>query len=181
MSKSSIFFILIAIVIGAIFIFISQQKNTQSQIINSPSQESTQQNSQIEQIIEEIGLQFSYPNDLTFRKEIADDYGKIRNLGFYIEKGSSDNPTYMLYGLYQFQKNATEQDLEKTKTDMDRSTIKETSIDGYKGIEGLILGPKTRYVTAILKDGKLFSVSTIPPTQENKELTDRIISTFDFK
>lgn len=28
---------------------------------------------------------------------------------------------------------------------MDTLSIKEASIDGYKGIEGLILGPKTRY------------------------------------
>lgn len=134
-----------------------------------------------EQTVDEIGLRFSYPNDLTFRKEVADDYGRIRNLGFYLEKGSPDKPTYMLYGLYQFQTEAAEADLEKAKTEMDKTTIKEITLDGYKGIEGLILGPKTRYITIILKDGKLFSVSTIPPTQGNKELTDMILATFDFK
>lgn len=134
-----------------------------------------------EQTVDEIGLSFKMPPGTTFKKEIADDYGRIRNLGFYAERGPSDKPTYMLYGLYQFQTEATEQDLEKAKTEMDKTTIKETSIDVYKGIEGLILGPKTRYITIVLKDGKLFSVSTIPPTQENKKLTAEVLATFDFK
>lgn len=72
-------------------------------------------------------------------------------------------------------------DLERAKTEMDPASIKETSIDGYKGIEGLILGPKTRYITIVLKGNKLFSVSTSPPTAENKATTEQILSTFDFK
>lgn len=71
--------------------------------------------------------------------------------------------------------------LELAKKEMDTSTIREATIDGYQGIEGLIVGPKTRYTTIILKDGRLFSVSTTPPTQENKELTEGIMDTFDFK
>lgn len=133
-----------------------------------------------QQTVEEIGLSFKIPSDTTFRKEIADDAGKIRTLGFYVEKGDN-NSSYTLYGLYQSFKEATEQDLEKAKTEMDTNTIKEVTIDGYKGIEGLILGPKTRYITILLKDSKLFSVSTIPPTKENKTLTDQILKTFEFK
>lgn len=64
---------------------------------------------------------------------------------------------------------------------MDKTTIKEITLEGYKGIEGLILGPKTRYITIILKDGKLFSVFTIPATPENKITTEQILPTFDFK
>ena len=64
---------------------------------------------------------------------------------------------------------------------MDPASIKETSIDGYKGIEGLIVGPKARYITIVLKDNKLFSVSTTPPTAENKAITEQILFTFDFK
>jgi hypothetical protein len=64
---------------------------------------------------------------------------------------------------------------------MDPTTIEEAMIDGYKGIEGLIVGPKTRYITVVLKGNKLFSVSTLPPTAENKAITEQILSTFDFK
>ncbi len=128
------------------------------------------------QTIEEIGLSFKYPKGTTFRKEIADDSAGIRAVGFYVEKEG-----YTLYGLYQPKSEATEEDLEKTKTEMDTATIKEVTIDGHKGIEGLILGPKTRHLTTIVKDGKLFSVSTMPPTEENKNLTDEILATFDFE
>ncbi|OQA93094.1 MAG: hypothetical protein BWY24_00735 [Microgenomates group bacterium ADurb.Bin219] len=133
-----------------------------------------------EQTIDEIGLTLKYPQNLTFRKEIADDNGRIRTLGFYIENKDDSNP-YMLYGLYQMDKNATLADLDKNKIGMDTSSIKDTSIDGYNGFYGLVLGEKTRYMAIVLKGDKLFSVSTIPPTQENKDLTDQILATFDFQ
>jgi len=139
-----------------------------------------QQNFQ-SQTVEEIGLNFQYPSDLTYRKEIADNAGSIRTAGFFLTKGSEQNPEYQLYGLYENYKDVTEEDLERAKTEMDPTTIKETSIDGYQGIEGLITGPKTRYITIILKGNKLFSVSTYPPTEENISLTQQILSTFQFK
>lgn len=128
------------------------------------------------QIVGEIGVSFKHPKDITFRKEIAEDAAGIHTAGFYVEKEG-----YTLYGVYQPNKEATEQNLERAKTEMDKNTIKEVTIGGYKGIEGLILGPKTRYITILLKNNRLFSVSTIPPTQENKTLTDQIVATFKFQ
>lgn len=139
----------------------------------------------IQQTFDEAGLSLSFkiPPDMTFRKEIADDDGRIRVASLYVEKGGSGNPSYQLYAVYQPLETVTEQVFEKTKTGMDPDSIKETSIDGYKGIEGLIVisGPKTHHLTLILKDGKQFSVSTWPPTPENKALTDQILATFKFK
>lgn len=131
--------------------------------------------------IDEIGLSLQHPKDLVFRKEIADNAGSIRTAGFFLTKGSENNPEYQVYGLYEQYKDATIQDLERTKTEMDPASIKEATIDGYKGIEGLILGPKTRYITIVLKGNKLFSVSTLPPTSENKTITDQILPTLKFK
>lgn len=131
--------------------------------------------------VDEIGLTFQHPKELVFRKEIADNVGSIRTAGFFLTKGSENNPEYQMYGLYEQYKDATEQDLERAKMEMDPASIKETSIDGYKGIEGLILGPKTRYTTIILKGNKLFSVSTLPPIPANKAISDQIISTFNFR
>lgn len=128
------------------------------------------------QTVDEIGVSFKHPADTTFRKEIAQDSAGIHTAGFYVEKEG-----YTLYGVYQPNKEATEQNLENAKKEMDPSTIKETTIGGYKGIEGLILGPKTRYITILLKNDRLFTVSTFPPTQENKTLTDQILTTFSFK
>lgn len=131
--------------------------------------------------INEIGLSLQHPKDLIFRKEIADNAGSIRTAGFFLTKGSENNPEYQMYGLYEQYKDATEQGLERAKTEMDPASIKEASIDGYKGIEGLILGPKTRYITIVLKGNKLFSVSTLPPTPANKATTDQILPTLNFK
>ena len=64
---------------------------------------------------------------------------------------------------------------------VDPATIKDVSIDGFSGFEGLITGPKSHYTTNILKDGRLFSVATDPPTDENKAITDEIVTTFDFQ
>jgi ABC-type transport system substrate-binding protein len=116
-----------------------------------------------------------------FRKEIADDDGRIRTVGFFLTKGAESKPDYQMYGLYQQFREGYQQDLELAKKEMDSNTIKEASMAGYSGIEGLIMGPKTRFITTVLKDGKLFSVSTMPPSQENKELTNQILTTFEFK
>lgn len=147
---------------------------------NFTKQVSVQSDTQ-QETIDEIGLSLEHPKDLVFRKEIADNAGSIRTAGFFLTKGSENNPEYQMYGLYEQYRDATEQDLERAKTEMDPASIKKTSIDGYKGIEGLILGPKTRYITIVLKGKKLFSVSTLPPTPANKAITDQILSTFNFK
>lgn len=131
--------------------------------------------------VEEIGLSLQHSKDLVYRKEIAENGDTFRTAGFFLTKGSEQNPEYQMYGLYEQYKDADEADLEQAKTEMDQPSIKETSIDGYRGIEGLIMGPKTRYITIVLKDNKLFSISTTPPTAENKATTDQILSTFDFK
>ncbi len=128
-----------------------------------------------EEFISPIGLYITVPEEMTFRKEIADDAGVIRSVGFYIE----NNQDYQLYGLYQ-EKDLTEQGLEEAKKEMDTQTIKEATVGGYKGIEGLITGPRGRYNTIVVKDGKTLSFSTIPATEENKEITDRILSTLSF-
>ena len=133
------------------------------------------------QEVPNIGLQLLIPKELSYREELADDYGKIRTMAFYLENTDQSKPAYQMYALYQANTSATETDLEKAKTEMDPATIKEISIDGYAGIEGVIVGPKARYISVIIKNGQLFSVSTTPVTAENKKLTDEILATFDFQ
>ncbi len=133
------------------------------------------------QTVEEIGLTFKYPKDLVYRKEIADNDGQIRTAGFFLTKGAEAAPKYQMYGLYEQYRDAKLSDLELLKKEMDPKSIKDVTLGGYKGIEGLILGPKTRYATIILKGNKLFSISTMPPTQENKAQSEIILATFNFK
>lgn len=169
------------VLVGAYSFGLFNSKETTSQTSNSTDNLNAQNEGWREQTVPNISLSLRIPPDMTYREELADDYGKIRTTAFYIERKDQSKPPYQLYALFQADKEATQQDLERSKTEMDKSTIKEASIDGYKGIEGLILGPKTRYITIIQKDGRLFSVSTIPPTQENKELTEKILATFDLQ
>ncbi len=135
------------------------------------------------QTMDEIGITFKYPSDLTYRKEIANDAGRIRVASFYVEKGSSNNPDYQLYAVYEPFRVVAENELDKIKTGMDPKSVKEITIGGYKGIEGMTVtsGPKNHYVAAIIKNGRLFTISTYPPTEENKVLTNQILATFSFK
>lgn len=128
-----------------------------------------------EEFVSPLGLYIVVPEGMTFRKEIADDAGVIRSVGFYIENGS----TYQLYGLYQ-EKTLTNQGLEEAKKEMNPASIKEASVGGYNGIEGLVVGPKTRYQVLVIKDGKPLSFSTWPPTEENIAITEKILSTISF-
>lgn len=173
-------FLLIIVLVGAAyFTFRSKQVvQTQPPVVTSIEQQEAEWQ---EETISEIGLTLKHPNDLTFRKEIADDNGRIRTVGFFLTKGSENNPEYQMYGLLQQFKDGTQQDLVLAKKEMDSATVKEASVAGYPGIEGLIVGPKTRFITTVIKDGKLFSVSTIPPTEENKALSTQIMESFSFR
>jgi hypothetical protein len=134
----------------------------------------------ISQTIEPINLSLSYPQELVFKEELAEDGISMRTVGFYLTKGDIQDPEYQLYALLSLYRDATLEDLEKIKTDMDQDTIEEVTIGSYHGIEGRVTGPKERWLTVILKENKLFTISTSPPTQENKTMTDEIIKTFEF-
>lgn len=181
-TKKRFYALLVLLVVMAIGSYLYYKKST-TKIAESPSipMISNEQNNWQQETVEEIGLTFQHPIDLVFHKEVANDGDAIRTVGFYVTKGSEDSPEYQLYGLFQQFKNATEQDIELAKQEMDATTVQETRIDGYSGIEGLITGQRTRFSIVVIKDGKLFSVSTMPPTQENKELTDHILTTFEFE
>lgn len=174
--------IVIVLAIAAIFgILYFKPFNSSKTTGNLPTQAKDIYQGWQEQTVDEIGLTLKTPPDTRFRKEIGDNAGNIRTVAFYVEKGDENDPQYQLYGLFLADKEASAQDLERAKIEMDTSTIKEATIAGYQGIEGLIIGPKTRYITSVLKEERLFSVSTYPPIQENKEFTEKILKTFQFK
>lgn len=139
------------------------------------------ENAWIQQDFSEAGVKISFlrPRDTVFRTEIARDGDRVRVASFYVEKGDKDNPTYQLYGLYQPLSNANESDLEKAKTGLEQNSIKELTVGGFKAIEGLAnaTDPKAHYITVVLVNNKLFSLSTWPPKPDNKTLTDELIKT----
>jgi len=184
MNSRTLVVIIVLVVIGVFASYsfgLFKAKDTVSQIPNPSASPTVQNDGWRDQAVANIGLKLRIPPNMTYREELADDYGKIRTMAFYIDSSDQSKPPYELYALFQADKESSDQDLERSKTEMDTSTIKDSSIDGFKGIEGLIIGTKTRYITIIQKDGRLFSVSTIPPTEENKKITEEILATFDFQ
>lgn len=172
-------YVILIVVIGFLALFIKayiDSSKTKEQPIVETQAVNSQYESWKDETVSEIGLKLKIPSDTTLRKEVADNAGKLFRVGIYVEKDS-----YQLYGLFQADKDATIDDLERAKQAPDMTEVKDVEINGLKGFEGLITGPKTRHITTFLVKGRLFSVSTIPPTKENKELTDKILATFSFE
>jgi len=178
-------FALVVIVMSGIWIFYQRKTAIKSAV---PIPEQVQTTSmpeptpgralkQNEKFIAPVGLYVIVPEGMRFRQDIAND----RFINFYIESGPENEPTYQLYSLYQADNDMTEQGLEQAKKDTDPDTIKEATVGDYVGFEGLVVGPKTRYQVLVIKDGKPLSFSTWPPTEENKVITEQILSTVSFK
>lgn len=180
----TIFTLLILVVAGVVYYSDKTSSSKQTSVAVQPASPSptpfASPNRELkpnEKFIAPAGLYITVPEGMKFRQEVADDNGDIRYLGFYIENESG----YQLYGLYQAKSEATQEALEINKKGMDPSTIKDAEIGGYKGVEGLVTGPKNRYLTVIIKNGKFITLSTIPPTLENKAITDQILSNISFQ
>lgn len=131
-----------------------------------------------ERFVAPAKLYITVPEGMNYREEIAGDPARSTTVGFYIENESEETP-YELYGVYQ-DKDFTEQGFEQAQQEMEQGSIQDTVVGDYDGVEGLVTGPKGRYLTLILKNGKLISFSTIPATEENKAITKQILSTVSF-
>ena len=130
-----------------------------------------------EKFIGSIGVHVTVPEGMNFRQDPATEYA----VNFYIESGPQEKPIYQFYAVYQPGSNMAEKGLEQAKKEMDPKTIKEAIVGGYKGIEGLVTGPKGRYHTMVVKDNKLISFSTYPAIEENRVITEQILSTISFE
>lgn len=129
-----------------------------------------------ERFVGSMGIYVTIPVGMRFRQDPVNEMAN----NFYIESGPENKPTYQLYVINQIG-NVSDKGLEPIKAEMDPKTIKEASVGGYNGIEGLIVGPRSRYNIYIIRDGKPVSFSTIPYTEENKAITDEILSTVSFE
>lgn len=133
-----------------------------------------------EKFIAQLGMYITVPDGMTYREEIADD-PVVKQIGFYLEKKEGEELVYQLYGLYSSRTDVSEKGIEKSKTGMDQSTIENMTIAGYKGFGGLYTGPKSHYTAIIIKNNKMITFSTYPPTPDNKNTTDQILSTISFQ
>lgn len=88
---------------------------------------------------------------------------------------------YQLYITWQNTPTITPEEFQLLKDDLDASTVEDVTIGGYQAIKGQVKGVRNRFVTYILKENTKISLFTSEPTQANKELTDKILSTFSFQ
>lgn len=66
------------------------------------------------------------------------------------------------------------------KNEMNTNTANEITVAGLPAIQGQIKGERQRWVTYIIKDGYLLKLYTSEPTEENRLITEQILSTFKF-
>lgn len=178
---------ILIIVVGGVYLF--AQKNTSSSTTNEsitlqdnkptniPEPSPNRPLKEGEKFVGSMGLYVTLPEEMNFRQDPATEHA----VNFYIESGPQEKPTYQFYAIYQPNTNMAEKGLEQAKKEMDPKTIQEAVVSGHKGVEGLVTGPKGRYHTVVIKDDKLISFSTYPATEENKVITEQILSTVSFE
>lgn len=90
-----------------------------------------------------------------------------------------DNP-YQLYLTWQKTPTLTVLQFAKLNDELVVASTASGKIGGYPVIKGLTNTDRNRYVVYILKDNTKITIYTSEPTAENKQLTGKIISTFEF-
>lgn len=130
----------------------------------------------------DMGISFKAPPEMEVSSEAQkNDAGVPYSYTLYVQKGQGgQSDYYQLYGLYQLGSQFMEGSLESMKQELNPNSVKDVTIGGLAGIDGQIQGERNRFVTHIItKKGRL-SLFTAEPTIANKQLTDRILSTFVF-
>lgn len=128
-----------------------------------------------------IQLSLKVPSELTVHTEEQNPgsfTAYIQNYAFnapYPEKNA-----YQLYLTWQSNYKLTENEFNQLKNDLDTNSVEDTLIAGYPAIKGQVKGERSRFVTYILKENTKISLFTSDPTEVNKELSDKIMSTFVF-
>lgn len=161
-----------------IFYYLLQKPSitTDQSITPSPSPTPSTNNEWINYTFDEVGLSFYAPPELEISGESMDD-------GFilYVQKSTYPNPDYyQLYGNYNLT-DTNNIDRGGLKTELDEGSIEETTVDGFYAIKGQYKGERNRFVTIIVTNKGILTLATSQPTEENRNLTDSILKTFDFK
>ena len=134
----------------------------------------------VERKFEKLGLTFKAPADLTM-EESEESSGQLVSS---IQNDKIGEEFFQMYFVYQKTgKKVREVDLQTFKNDpklIIPGTARDIQVDGYNGFAGQVADKAKRFITAIVKNGYWLIIYTAEPTQTNKELSDRITSTFKF-
>lgn len=125
----------------------------------------------------DINLSFKVPPEMEVSGEKVDSSSFILT----VQRSSFPNPDYyQLYGNYNFT-DTKKIKLDDLKKELDERSIEETTVDGFPAVKGQYKGQRNRFVTQIVTDKGIFTLATSQPTSENRDITDTILDTFDFK
>lgn len=135
--------------------------------------------------VPELQLSYEAPSDMEVNYEVQPNLstGKPSTLTLYIQKSTPhDAQYYQLYGLYQFDLPTSDSTLNEYKSGMVAESIKESSFSGLRTLQGQIKGERSRFVTYIELPSRkgIFSLYTAGPTEKNRQITESILSTFNF-
>lgn len=183
-SKTLAGVLFIFLIFGAFFLGFKFKEKEQSTITQTSSiKEKTNKNIHT---FTELGLAFQVPDDfyVNFEPQLNLDTQKPYAYTFTVQN-YNDSPTpelsYQLYGIYQFDgEKIDESILPELKNEMNTNTTNEITVAGLPAIQGQIKGERQRWVTYIIKDGYLLKLYTSEPTEENRLITEQILSTFKF-
>jgi hypothetical protein len=128
-----------------------------------------------------LELNLKVPESLIVHTEELDSgNGFIAYIQNYPYNSPYPENAYQLYIIWQKIPRVTKEEFQLLKEDLIADSIENANIGDYPVIKGQIKGERNRFVTYIFKDSSVIKLATSEPTQINKELTDKILSTFVF-
>lgn len=183
-------FLVASILFGLVGYYLGKQSSSSTSITPSsetiaPTDSPAKANTNTDwktHVIDDANLTFLAPPEMKVSSETHkySETGVTYSLTMYVEKDLGRPNYYQLYGIYQWGNNYSQDSLNGYKEELQPESIKDVIISGFPAVEGQIKGQRNRFVTHILTNKGIFSLFTAEPTQENKEITDKILASFKF-
>ncbi|MEK7525977.1 MAG: hypothetical protein AAB546_00690 [Patescibacteria group bacterium] len=133
-----------------------------------------------ERKFENLKLTFKAPSDLA----IGESELEPNQFTGYLQNDKIGEEFFLMDFVYQKSgKKVSQSDIQTFKNDprlIIPGTARDISLDGYVGFAGQVNDRKSKFITAVVKDGYWLLIYITEPTQTNKELSDQIMSTFKF-
>ena len=135
---------------------------------------------------DQLGISLEVPAELYVYKDPIvnyDDASKLESYIFTIQNygypGGSSSGDFQMYGLLQYDLFPTtwEEFAENTISSTMFAYANEIEINGLRGFDTQFSGTRNRYVYQFLIKGHVLSIAVAAPTEENKAISDQIIST----
>ncbi len=135
---------------------------------------------------DQLGISLEVPAELYVSKNPGvnyDDPSRLDGYAFYIQNyghpGGSNSGDFQMYGSLQYDLSSVswEQFAYDTINSPMNAYANEIEINGLRGFDTQLSGVRNRFVYHFYLNGHILSIAVSAPTEENKALSDQIIST----